>query len=472
LKVEEQIAVLTIVFLFLTLSLAANEACGGFIEPQSSGLEGFYGYVKDKVGNPIQGATVSYGWKSNTTDANGYYEIFIGHLIGEGDLNCSKTGFFNEIIHNSDPQGGSYDFCLSDNPATMVTIVALFPNTPDAYEEYTSGYDHTITVKNYAGGTGYTLSSAEHSTQSFGCSAPSRRLARRAFATGTCNGTGNYSLLDMWLKDFDNFFDQFFVDEYINPNNVVCETRGELPGSTESRTDTLSGSLTLQAGLQTSVSVSIPFIGVGFSVPLESTVATTVGHADTFSWTISNPDPYYKHYYKIYYEGGVIPHIWDVGKEYVGDPGGGGGGGGCPLLSVFNGTDYAYEGLLDIHDPNSTDVTAFRTLQTRPKPTHRNLLLRLTEHPQTISHIDQVKLYAQLADGRLIELKLASAVHSELGNVKPQLLFSDDWRVIELGADWNDGISQSIDLKFQLSPNVKAVGFVFQIEGHNPVWKL
>jgi len=100
-------------------------------------------------------------------------------------------------------------------------------------------------------------------------------------------------------------------------------------------------------------------------------------------------------------------------------------------------------------------------------------LLRLIEHPQTISHIDQVRLFAILEDKTLIELPLILAIHSENGDVLPQLLSSDDWKTDILGANWNNGTSQSIDLKFQaLAPNVRAIGFIFQIEGNNRIVKV
>jgi hypothetical protein len=97
-------------------------------------------------------------------------------------------------------------------------------------------------------------------------------------------------------------------------------------------------------------------------------------------------------------------------------------------------------------------------------------LLRLTEHWSTISHIDQVKLYATLNSGMTVPLPLVLAVHSQYGNVLPQLLFSDDWRVDELGAMWNNGTSQSVCLQFlALPPSVHVVSFAFVIEGYNPI---
>jgi len=147
-------------------------------------------------------------------------------------------------------------------------------------------------------------------------------------------------------------------------------------------------------------------------------------------------------------------------------------GGGCPILYVWNGTDYFEEGLLDIHNPDGVDVVYNHTLVTKPQRVKGAYLMRLTEHPKTHSYIDQVKLYVVLEDETIIQLPLIWAWHSENGIVLPQLLFSDDWKTDTLGADWNNGVSQSIDLKFaSLSPNLEIVGFVFQIEG-NKVYKV
>jgi hypothetical protein len=148
-------------------------------------------------------------------------------------------------------------------------------------------------------------------------------------------------------------------------------------------------------------------------------------------------------------------------------------GGGCPILSVWNGTDYFEEGLLNIHNPEGIDVVYQHTLVSTPQSVNGAYLMRLTEHNQTHSYIDQVKLYAILEDGTMKKLPLIYAWHSEDGNVLPQLLFSDDWKTDTLGADHNNGTSQSIDLKFaSLSPNLEIIGFMFEIEGNNRIAKL
>ncbi|UCE95448.1 MAG: hypothetical protein JSV51_06895 [Candidatus Bathyarchaeota archaeon] len=148
------------------------------------------------------------------------------------------------------------------------------------------------------------------------------------------------------------------------------------------------------------------------------------------------------------------------------------GGGGCPYLLTWDGTDFSCEGLLDIHDPEGFDVVFNHMLVTNPAWINGKYEFRLIEHPQTQSHIDQVKLYAVLEDGTVTELPLTYAWHSEQGNALPQLLFSDDSKTTILGADHNSGTSQSIDLKFaSFSPHLDISHFVFQIEGNNPMEK-
>jgi hypothetical protein len=71
-----------------------------------------------------------------------------------------------------------------------------------------------------------------------------------------------------------------------------------------------------------------------------------------------------------------------------------------------------------------------------------------------------------------IPLPLLYANHSEYGNVLLQLWFSDEWKTETIGADHNNGTSQSIDLKFLAVPSLlKVTAFTFQIEGNNPYMK-
>lgn len=149
-----------------------------------------------------------------------------------------------------------------------------------------------------------------------------------------------------------------------------------------------------------------------------------------------------------------------------------GPGAGCPLLYAWDGSELVEEGLLNIHNADGVDVTYEHVLTTVPEPADGAYEFRLVEHPQTISEIDQVQLHAVLEDGTLRELHLMSAWHSEYGNVLNLLLNSDDRRAEEIGADHNGGTSQSMDLKLTaLGPNANAVGFIFTIEGYNPVDK-
>jgi len=146
-------------------------------------------------------------------------------------------------------------------------------------------------------------------------------------------------------------------------------------------------------------------------------------------------------------------------------------GPGCPILSVFDGTDYIVEGLLDIHNPEGIDVKANHMLITKPKALNHRYLLRLTEHHKTISHIDQVKRFGQLENGRLIPLPLTSAVHSSLGQIRKLLWSSDDNRVDVYGADHIEGDSEFIDLKFTAPQYIRFKKFLFVIEGNNRIIK-
>jgi len=93
--------------------------------------------------------------------------------------------------------------------------------------------------------------------------------------------------------------------------------------------------------------------------------------------------------------------------------------------------------------------------------------MKLTEHSQTISHIGQVQLYARLSNGKVIKLPLLSAMHSTRGNVFMELLRSDDVRVDTLGAYYNNGISEYIDLEFFAPRHVSIDKLISVIQGYN-----
>lgn len=158
-----------------------------------------------------------------------------------------------------------------------------------------------------------------------------------------------------------------------------------------------------------------------------------------------------------------------IDKDEFGPPPG--GGGGCPILYTFNGTRYIEEGLLDIHDINGNDRTYFHPLQTAPYPLNNKIHLKLTEHPKTISTIDQVRLYGRLENGQWVSLRLKSAIHSTIGEVRSVLKHSDDLKVTTLGEDHNNGISEFIDLEFNLKGAKSFLEFVFIIEGNNEIVK-
>jgi hypothetical protein len=143
---------------------------------------------------------------------------------------------------------------------------------------------------------------------------------------------------------------------------------------------------------------------------------------------------------------------------------GGGGTDPCPILHVYDGENYIDEGALNIHNPEGFDVIHRHILTTDPEPVNNKVLLRLVEHPLTHSYIDSVDLYMIDENDYLTELPLIKAVHSEYGNVLPELMSSDDERT---DADGNE----SIDLQFQLNPNITAKAFIFVVEGYNPEFK-
>ena len=173
------------------------------------------------------------------------------------------------------------------------------------------------------------------------------------------------------------------------------------------------------------------------------------------------------------------PGVWDfcdncenyIDKEEFGSPPPPPGGGGCPILYTFNGAEYIEEGLLDIHDIDGIDRTYIHTLQTVPFPLNHKINLQLIEHPKTISDIDHVRLYGRLENGQWVSLRLKSAIHSSMGEVRKLLQYSDDLRVTELGEEYNNGISEFINLEFHMNRETDFLEFIFIIEGNNMIIK-
>ena len=130
----------------------------------------------------------------------------------------------------------------------------------------------------------------------------------------------------------------------------------------------------------------------------------------------------------------------------------------CPTLFVWNGSQYVYETLLDIHA--ESDVTVQHQIQQtliRDGPFYK---LQLRELDNFTSHIDQVKLYAVDRDGEWHTCPLTLAEHNNTC-VTLKLLFDDDRRV-DLAP------SETINLKFLPSiPCSQTSHFIFEINGHN-----
>ena len=200
----------------------------------------------------------------------------------------------------------------------------------------------------------------------------------------------------------------------------------------------------------------------GFQLAVDPTLEGTYDVYVKFTTTFYRLDPYVSLFATVANTEHVI-YTYDDGS------GGGGGGGGCPILSVYDGEQYVDEGLLNIHAEE--DVTVGARLITDPAKVGNKYRMRLTEHPQTISHIDSVQLFGRTTSGTVVELPLVFAKHSSEGNVRSLLQASDDLRIDTLGADHNDGISEYIDLRFKAPRHVQFVEFILLIEGNNVIIK-
>ena len=155
---------------------------------------------------------------------------------------------------------------------------------------------------------------------------------------------------------------------------------------------------------------------------------------------------------------------------YFSVSGGGDGGGGepCPTLFVWNGSAYVDYGVIDIHNPSGEDVVREVPVQSEDVGIiNYKARFRLREGWEGLNYsesvIDQVKLYAVGKNGNRYLCPLIKATHSTFGNVLPQLLLSDDYRVQIL-------LLETIDLEFAV-PYKNVQGYTFTIEGCNK-WKM
>lgn len=132
--------------------------------------------------------------------------------------------------------------------------------------------------------------------------------------------------------------------------------------------------------------------------------------------------------------------------------------GTCPTLFVWNGTDYAEEGLLNIHA--ESDITVQHKIEQTLAPKNHLYNLELRELDDFTSHIDQVKLFAVDSEGRW---HLCPLIYAKHGNsyVTLKLLFDDNKR-IDLAP------SETVSLKFLPSiPYKNTMYFIFEINGYN-----
>lgn len=130
----------------------------------------------------------------------------------------------------------------------------------------------------------------------------------------------------------------------------------------------------------------------------------------------------------------------------------------CPTLFVWNGSEFVYETLLNIHA--ESDITLQHQIQQTLVPDGVFYKLQLRELDNFTSHIDQVKLYAVGSNGEWHTCPLILAEHNGTYVIR-KLLFDDDKR-IDLAP------SEIANLKFLPSiPNNETAYFIFEINGHN-----
>jgi hypothetical protein len=133
-------------------------------------------------------------------------------------------------------------------------------------------------------------------------------------------------------------------------------------------------------------------------------------------------------------------------------------GGGCPTLYVWSGSDYAREGILNIHAVS--DITVQHMIQNGAVPQNGFYNLQLREEDNFTSHIDQVKLIAIDKQNGQHLCPLVSAKRGS--NYATLRLFYDDEIRVDLESE------QTMSLKFlSILPPAQVNRLVFEINGYN-----
>jgi hypothetical protein len=129
----------------------------------------------------------------------------------------------------------------------------------------------------------------------------------------------------------------------------------------------------------------------------------------------------------------------------------------CPVLFVWNGTDYTEEGTLNIHA--KSDITVQHQIQQTLVQDGIFYRLQLRELDNFTSHIDQVRLYAVDYYGEVHICPLIFAIHNQQNWITFRLRFDDDRRVYLAP-------TETIDLKFTCFRD-DIEHFIFEINGYN-----
>ena len=131
---------------------------------------------------------------------------------------------------------------------------------------------------------------------------------------------------------------------------------------------------------------------------------------------------------------------------------------------AWNGTAFIDYGIVNIHNPTGEDITKEVSISVQDVSiSNYKALFKLREGWEGLNYsesiLDQIKLCAISKSGMRYPCPLINATHSMFGNVVPQLLANDDYKVQIL-------LSQTIELTFVI-PYQNAKGFLFVIEGCN-----